>query len=188
VCDPEIVTQGSSRPFYTYEPPVTGCSTDADCDSSSRCVLNQCLTLSQLAEVPPFCGNARIDPGEACDEGVMNTDAPNAACRPNCQPGRCGDAILDTPLEQCDDGNTFANDGCSPSCLPERTAPFTGTLTAQVIELPFTENEDQEPTVIDGSITKDPGSVPSTPDTGPAALAIMIAGGAAGLLYRRKKS
>jgi cysteine-rich repeat protein len=38
---------------------------------------------------------------------------------PWCVPGfRCGDGIL-APFEECEDGNTEAGDGCSPTCHPE---------------------------------------------------------------------
>jgi cysteine-rich repeat protein len=35
-------------------------------------------------------------------------------CGPDCQAGpHCGDNVIDTPYEQCDDGNTATHDGCS---------------------------------------------------------------------------
>ena len=52
---------------------------------------------------------------EACDLGDANSDAPDALCRSNCQPARCGDSILDTG-EFCDDGNNDDNDGCTSVC------------------------------------------------------------------------
>ncbi len=133
-----------------------------------------------------------MDAGEQCDNGSQNSDAPNAYCRTDCRLGRCGDGIIDTPLEQCDDGNTVDGDGCSAQCIPERGAPVT--LPAQVIELPFTENSNQnqpnQPTVpTQPVVSTQPSSpsVPSTAETGPAALAVMLAGGTAGLLYRRRR-
>lgn len=35
--------------------------------------------------------------------------------------GKCGDAILSSIYEECDDGNTRAGDGCSATCKVERT-------------------------------------------------------------------
>lgn len=133
----------------------------------------------------------KVEPGEQCDHGSLNADVPNAYCRTDCRLGRCGDGIVDTPLEQCDDGNLSSGDGCSAMCIPERGAP-NQALPAQVIELPFTEGSDQSSVGTgqnNGPIITNNGqpSVPSTPDTGPAALAIMIAGGAAGWVYRRRR-
>src|SRR4029079_6629595 len=34
-------------------------------------------------------------------------------------PAVCGDSIVRMPIEQCDDGNTMAGDGCSPTCQTE---------------------------------------------------------------------
>lgn len=161
---------------------------------------NVCLTPVQVTELPPFCGNARLDTGESCDEGSNNTNKPNAYCRPDCTVGRCGDAIADTPLELCDDGNTFNGDGCSSQCLPER--PLTPqeqemrTLPASIIELPFQEaapNQpaDTIPSTLPGSVTPIAGTSkpPATADTGPAAIAVMAAGAAAGYAWmRRRKS
>lgn len=120
----------------------------------------------------------------------MNSNRPNAMCRADCTPARCGDGITDTPLEICDDGNNTNGDGCSSMCGLERTAP-TQNLPAQVIDLPF-ENpviayDPTKPISPDNMppITPEP---PRTSDTGPAALIIMISGAAAGYgLVRRKR-
>ncbi len=169
------------------------CVRDADCPPGAQCILNRCLTATQIATLPAFCGNGRIDAGELCDLGASNADIPNALCRTVCLPQRCGDGITDTPLEQCDDGNNVNNDGCSSVCLPERLSPpATQTLPAQVIELPFTQTSSQW-SVVSGQYQPNQSNVsnmphvPSTPDTGPAALAVMLAGGAAGLMWRKRK-
>lgn len=138
-----------------------------------------------IVQLPAFCGNARVDPGEICDEGSFNSDQPNAACRPDCTPGRCGDGILDTPLELCDDGNTLNNDGCSSLCIPEHLANTIPPLAGQVIDLPF--GGTQEPGAKSQGSVPAVTSSPSTADTGPATLAIMIAGGAAGWAWMRRR-
>src|SRR5215207_5030449 len=47
------------------------------------------------------CGNAKSDPGEACDDGnVKNGDG----CSSKCTVEECGNAIVDFG-ELCDDGN-----------------------------------------------------------------------------------
>jgi cysteine-rich repeat protein len=42
-----------------------------------------------------------VDPWEACDWGALNSDAPDAGCRTDCTPRRCGDGIIDAD-EVCD--------------------------------------------------------------------------------------
>jgi len=60
----------------------------------------------------PDCGDSIIDNAapfsEQCDTGAANSNNPNAACRTDCLPRRCGDGIVDTG-EQCDRGALNAN-------------------------------------------------------------------------------
>jgi hypothetical protein len=64
-----------------------------------------------------LCGNGTIDMGETCDLGpVLNSNEPNATCRPDCQVARCGDGVVDDeadPAELCDQSA-----GCGPDCTP----------------------------------------------------------------------
>jgi cysteine-rich repeat protein len=53
--------------------------------------------------------------GEACDEGINNSNDEPDRCRLNCQPARCGDGVQDSG-EQCDDGNSVENDTCLNNC------------------------------------------------------------------------
>ena len=100
-----------------------GCKIEAgwECDSSepSQCALS--------------CGDGTLDNGETCDD--QNTD-PADGCAADCQvepgwecaqPGDdpakpslcktvCGDGILTTPSEVCDDGDTDGSDGCNEDC------------------------------------------------------------------------
>lgn len=57
------------------------------------------------------CGNGRIDPGEACDDGNNRS---GDGCPADCS-APCGDGVRD-PDEACDDGNTNDGDGCSADC------------------------------------------------------------------------
>ncbi len=67
------------------------------------------------------CGDGIVDrPGEACDEGAANSDAPDALCRPTCTLRHCGDGVKDG-LEACDDGNNVDGDHCSANCLSDLT-------------------------------------------------------------------
>ncbi|MDX2009692.1 MAG: DVUA0089 family protein [Myxococcaceae bacterium] len=57
------------------------------------------------------CGNARLEPFEACD-------APTG-CTPACERvPTCGDGFVDG-AERCDDGNTMPGDGCDGACAFE---------------------------------------------------------------------
>jgi cysteine-rich repeat protein len=62
------------------------------------------------APCSPLCGNGRVDGGEACDG--------DSGCDPNCTFAVCGNAWMGG-VEECDDGNVAAGDGCSPSCATE---------------------------------------------------------------------
>jgi len=64
------------------------------------------------------CGNGVVDPGEACDDGELNSATEPDACRPNCYNHFCGDGIVDSD-ERCDDGNQDSADGCSDVCEVE---------------------------------------------------------------------
>jgi hypothetical protein len=72
----------------------------------------------------PLCGNGAPDLGEQCDEGSANSNAPNASCRTDCTPARCGDGVLDDLAnEQCDDGienSDLPNASCRTDCTPAR--------------------------------------------------------------------
>ena len=66
----------------------------------------------------PECGNAILDYGEECDNGLENSDEPGiigVTCRMNCVFARCGDGIIDNG-EACDDNNTKDGDYCSSNC------------------------------------------------------------------------
>jgi cysteine-rich repeat protein len=57
------------------------------------------------------CGNARVDPGEVCDDGNSRS---GDGCPADCSEP-CGDGVLDLG-EVCDDGNRVDGDGCSVDC------------------------------------------------------------------------
>lgn len=170
------------------------CTSDAQCGNGRICVSDTCLSTEQIASQPSFCGNRRADPGEECDMGDQNSLAPNAYCRPDCRLGRCGDGILDTPLELCDDGNNAVQDGCDAQCRPERLAP--SQLPATIISLPFLPLDNATGGTTAGSTDVTGGSSTvapqtptpgTTPGTGPATIAFMSAGAAAGYAYMRKR-
>jgi cysteine-rich repeat protein len=110
------------------------CPPDKACTASGGCALGEQITAcdgqSEGAQctyagtlgtcmgsvcIGSLCGNGAIDPGELCDW------ADDPSCRKDClKLAVCGDNMLDAFAgEQCDDGNTVAADGCSPTCQIE---------------------------------------------------------------------
>jgi len=105
------------------------CRDGSVCPVGLQCVDTASTTpLGQICAAGP-CGNGRLDPGEACDDGNNRSgDGCPADCtRP------CGDGVQD-PTEVCDDGNHDDGDGCSADCQVLeggfRVAPSSITLDA----------------------------------------------------------
>ena len=143
------------------------------------------------------CGDGVLDPGEECDDGNRNSTSPDANCRPNCHGYRCGDGILDS-AEVCDDGNRLNGDGCDMYCRSGDTqvageeellaasmasipmgfqqSPFPGAMNMQFpYQLPFAQ---LQPLM---------AQAPGTAETGPAAIAVIGAGAAAGFGWMRRR-
>ena len=165
--------------------------------------------------VSDFCGNGQLDPGEACDDGADNSQEIDARCRLDCSFGRCGDGVLDSS-EQCDDGNRLRGDGCDNICLFEviqRKIPLVKTDTGiglirtdTVFNDPIVAGEPEGVSVEPETVVRRPelytipananpvanvGTVvpiaESTPQTGPASVAVMAAGAAAGIGWARRR-
>jgi cysteine-rich repeat protein len=86
----------------------------------------------------PTCGDLSVNqPAEECDEpnevnGVVGPDQPSQNCF-ECRLNVCGDGNVDVQepvIEECDDGNAGANDGCT-NCTkdPVRCGPNGLTVT-----------------------------------------------------------
>jgi len=76
------------------------------------------------------CGDGKVDPGEACDDG--NNDDTDACVR--CNPAACGDAAVQAGQELCDDGpqnsdEWSATKHCAADC--QAFAPYCGDGTCQ---------------------------------------------------------
>lgn len=74
----------------------------------------------------PYCGDGFVDDlsGEACDQGVNNSNIAPNACRENCQPFWCGDGVTDAN-EACDDG-ALNSDTVADACRTDCDEPFCG--------------------------------------------------------------
>lgn len=71
----------------------------------------------------PVCGNGIPEPGEDCDEGAANSDQPNASCRTDCTPARCGDGVVDDAAgEECEGDSDCASPNECQDC--ECVAPL----------------------------------------------------------------
>ncbi len=142
----------------------SSCRVDLDLDTSS-------CTDPGLPGVA-CCGNEVLDPGEDCDAGTANSDDPDAACRTDCRPGRCGDGIVDPGRgELCDDGNLDDGDTCSSQCLPPpsptHTAQASPTATLIPTATPTPEPSATRTATATASATATPPSIPTSTATMP---------------------
>ena len=90
------------------------------------------LTLSGFVHTvttcSPICGDGKLEGNEVCDDG--KNDGSPGGCLPGCL-GRapfCGDGVVTTPPEACDDGSNLVTYGgtsklCGPGC---QFAPYCG--------------------------------------------------------------
>lgn len=89
-----------------------------------------CLLGCDAGDCIVGCGDGEVGGGEACDDGLGNSDTDADACRTDCTEPRCGDGTVDTG-EVCDDaGAGSCSEDCSElltgtSCLQLRDAGAT---------------------------------------------------------------
>jgi len=83
---------------------------------TDRCVIETGYSCATGTECDPVCGDSRLVSAEVCDP----TTSPGFSqyCSADCMSatGRCGDGVLQDIPEECDDGDSDANDGCANSC------------------------------------------------------------------------
>lgn len=150
------------------------------------------------------CGDGITTAGEACDNGILNANAPDV-CRPDCSLPRCGDGIQDS-AEECDDNNRKDDDGCDRYCriereeetfiaaeiteaVPSAPAQVQGTYQpSQQYQFPQYPTQQAVPYQLPYAqlqpLIQSQGPVG---DTGPAAVAVIGAGAASGLAWMRRK-
>jgi hypothetical protein len=106
--------------------PSTGSTTDASTSSTSSS-----SSSSGTTGPTPMCGDGVVDPdqGEACDLGADNQD--DGPCTVDCKAAVCGDGLVWSGIEACDDaadnGNHYG--GCSDSCEKN---PYCGDSVVDV--------------------------------------------------------
>ncbi|MGB5522898.1 MAG: DUF4215 domain-containing protein [Polyangiales bacterium] len=156
-CGDGVVNNDGSE---TCEPPSTALCTDL-------CVVRTPLCGDGFQTLPEECEDGNLVSGDGCTSGcvvefcgdcVVNNDGAEtceppstATCSDTCAARQavCGDGIQ-TPPEQCEDGNLVNGDGCTSGCLvefcgdgvvnnsgaeacePPGTALCTGTCTVRV--------------------------------------------------------
>ncbi len=102
-----------------------GCSTSRDCADGTVCLARVCVDAgadSDGSEAPaPYCGDGKIDEGEQCDDGALNSDRRPDSCRRDCTLPACGDGVVDTD-EACDNGDGNGDDETA-TCLSDCTLP-----------------------------------------------------------------
>ena len=76
-----------------------------------------------------LCGDGIVTRGEACDLGAANNTGAYGTCNGDCTLApRCGDGVVQSSYEQCDDGvNLTTYGGTSKKCGPNcKWAPYCG--------------------------------------------------------------
>ncbi len=189
--DPCYVCERPSVSSQAFLPPIPlppASSVSSAQESSPGLVFNISLGSAASSGIrAPFCGDGVTQPPEQCDLASTNSDRPNALCRTNCAYARCGDGIVDTSAEACDDGNTTGGDGCSSTCRQEQRSSAPSIL-AQVFDV---QPQTPPPSPVAPQIIYPQTIVyaqpPATANSGPASAAVMAAGAATGLAYMRRK-
>jgi cysteine-rich repeat protein len=129
----------------------SACAIGEQCNANADCATGDCDGATGVC-VAAVCGNAVVEPGEACDDGNTFSEtmcpygqASCTACSATCSEtlnltGQyCGDGALDgADGEMCDDGNTVSETACpygQPNCTQcnatcsetlNLTGPFCG--------------------------------------------------------------
>ena len=121
--------EGTGSVSSSGEMPSTGASLATSGDLS--CPGAECTGTSGGDEsgpgglATPYCGDGKVDPGEACDDGDRdNTDA----CTNECTVAKCGDGYHYLGVEECDDGADGDMDECTDDCWAPRIVFVTSDV------------------------------------------------------------
>ncbi len=135
------------------------------CDHASQCA----STICSAGACAPCRSDSECSLGLRCAIGLCLTDAQMSML-----PNLCGNGLLETG-ESCDDGNAAYGDGCTPMCTVGSTPLRAEVGTNTVVQMPF----------VSGGLHAGAGDGLS--DTGPATVAVMAAGAAAGAAWVRRR-
>jgi cysteine-rich repeat protein len=105
---------------------VGSCASLPDCvlteaTDSGQAMAKAIYSTEGVAE--PQCGNGAVEGDEQCDDG--NRDDADA-CRNDCSNAICGDGVIASPMEECDDANGVPNDGCTGCVIDGATCGASG--------------------------------------------------------------
>ena len=105
-----VACEETIAPINIGAPP---CQQSSDCGADAFCDRGYCMQLVCRLD-------GRLAPGEACDDGNLDS---SDGCTADCVPARCGDGLLridrgpgEPGHEACDDGNEEMTDGCLNNC------------------------------------------------------------------------
>ncbi len=138
VCGDGVVSAGDEGCDDMNTTASDGCSATCTVGTSWACSGRPRSTCT------PICGDSMVLGGEVCDDGDTVTETEcdygmatcmlcDATCATvlNLTGNVCGDGVLSSGNEMCDDGNTNSCGTCNPTCsIPPRThVPATGRIT-----------------------------------------------------------
>jgi cysteine-rich repeat protein len=114
---------------------VTFAAEGAACnDDEVATVQDSCDGAGGCLGIAPTCGDGVLEGLEACEpeEGAsLSCIYGETACEvcldcqwePGVVVGSCGDGVVQSEFEACDDGNAAVGDGCTPNCTTEPMGP-----------------------------------------------------------------
>lgn len=161
---------------------------DANLDDGDTCSSACFLSLGQSCTHALQCSSAICSGGvcipcKADSECAAGRRCMIGMCLTNAQisriPNVCGNGTLEEG-EQCDDGNNAYGDGCTPLCVLGNTLARVEVAANVAIQMPFGTGPGY------GS-TLHAGAGDGLSDTGPATVAVMAAGAAAGAAWVRRR-
>ena len=92
-----------------------------ECDDGNTVNTDFCLATCKTA----VCGDGWVSPDESCDDGngILTDACPDGTA--GCKGAKCGDGIVWSGFEECDDKNLIDDDECSDDCWAPRKVFIT---------------------------------------------------------------